>query len=60
MLKGIFKTGMLPSETAEIVMDAIRNEQFYILTHPEHNPLLQKKAEALVAGGPPPVLMPGA
>ena len=41
-------------------MDAIRNERFYILTHPEHNPLLQKKAEALVAGGPPAVLMPGA
>jgi hypothetical protein len=59
MLKGIFKTGMLPSETAEIVMDAIRNERFYILTHPEHNPLLQTKAAALVAGGPPPVLAPG-
>ena len=60
MLKGIFAGGMAPAETARIVFDAIVNERFYVLTHPEHNPLLQKRGQALVDGGPPPVLLPGA
>jgi len=58
MIKGIFAGGMAPSETAAIVLDAIRNERFYVLTHPEHNPRLQARAEAIFAGGPPPLLTP--
>jgi NAD(P)-dependent dehydrogenase (short-subunit alcohol dehydrogenase family) len=59
MLKGIFAGGMAPSETAQIVLDAIKEERFYVLTHPEHNPQIQSRAAAIVGGGPPPVLMPG-
>ncbi|MBI5289291.1 MAG: SDR family NAD(P)-dependent oxidoreductase [Chloroflexi bacterium] len=58
MLKGIFAGGMAPAETAGFVVDAIRNERFYVLTHPEHNPRLQMRAEAIVGGGAPPLLMP--
>jgi len=58
MIKGIFAGGMAPSETAGFVLDAIRNERFYVLTHPEHNPRLQARAEAIVAGGAPPLLTP--
>jgi NAD(P)-dependent dehydrogenase (short-subunit alcohol dehydrogenase family) len=58
MIKGIFAGGMAPSETANIVMDAIVNERFYILTHPEHNPRLRARAEAILNGGPPPILTP--
>lgn len=59
MIKGIFKGGMAPSETAGIVLDAIKAERFYVLTHPEHNPQLTLRAEAIVGGGVPPVLVPG-
>ncbi len=58
MIKGIFAGGMAPSETAAIVLDAICNERFYVLTHPEHNPRLQARAEAIVGGGEPPLLTP--
>jgi NAD(P)-dependent dehydrogenase (short-subunit alcohol dehydrogenase family) len=59
MLKGVFAGGMAPSETGQIVLEAIREERFYVLTHPEHNPQLQGRAEAVVNGGRPPVLVPG-
>jgi NAD(P)-dependent dehydrogenase (short-subunit alcohol dehydrogenase family) len=59
MIKGIFKGGMDPSATAQMVFDAITEERFYVLTHPEHNPTIQRRSEAVVNGGPPPVLMPG-
>jgi NAD(P)-dependent dehydrogenase (short-subunit alcohol dehydrogenase family) len=59
MLKGIFAGGMPPSETANIVLDGIFNERFYILTHPEHNPQIEARAKAIIGGGNPPTLMPG-
>lgn len=59
MLKGVFATGMAPSETALMVLEGIREQRFYILTHPEHNPALTRRAEAIIAGGDPPVLQPG-
>ncbi len=58
MIKGIFKGGMAPSETAGIVLDAIKEERFYVLTHPEHNPQFQLRVDAIVGGGVPPVLVP--
>ena len=58
MIKGIFKGGMAPSETAGIVLDAIKEERFYVLTHPEHNTQFTLRAKAIVGGGVPPVLVP--
>jgi NAD(P)-dependent dehydrogenase (short-subunit alcohol dehydrogenase family) len=58
MIKGIFAGGMHPSETAGFVVDAIRDERFYVLTHPEHNTRLDARAAAIVNGGAPPLLTP--
>jgi NAD(P)-dependent dehydrogenase (short-subunit alcohol dehydrogenase family) len=58
MIKGIFAGGMPPSEVAQQVFDAIVNNRFYVLTHPEHNPRLQLRAEAITGDGTPPLLMP--
>jgi short-subunit dehydrogenase len=60
MIKGIFAGGMQPSETASIVLDAIKEKRFYILTHPEHNDVIRGRIDAVVGGAPPPTLMPGA
>jgi NAD(P)-dependent dehydrogenase (short-subunit alcohol dehydrogenase family) len=60
MIKGIFAGGMAPSETASIVLDAIKGQRFYILTHPEHNAQIKARVEAVVGDGSPPTLMPGA
>jgi NAD(P)-dependent dehydrogenase (short-subunit alcohol dehydrogenase family) len=59
MMKSYFASGMQPSETASLVFDAIVNERFYVLTHPEHNDRFRARLEAMLAGGPPPSLMPG-
>jgi NAD(P)-dependent dehydrogenase (short-subunit alcohol dehydrogenase family) len=57
MMRGIFAGGMAPSETASIVLDAIKQKRFYVLTHPEHNPRFEARMQAILAGGPPPTLM---
>lgn len=59
MIRTFFAGGMPPSETANIVMDGIINERFYILTHPEHNAVIEARVRAIVSGGDPPTLMPG-
>jgi short-subunit dehydrogenase len=58
MIKGIFAGGMPPSEVARQVFEAIQNERFYVLTHPEHNERYRMRLEAIIGGGPPPLLMP--
>lgn len=58
MLKGVFAGGMPPSEVAQQVVDAIRENRFYVLTHPEHNPVIRGRVDAVVSGGTPPVLTP--
>jgi NAD(P)-dependent dehydrogenase (short-subunit alcohol dehydrogenase family) len=43
MLRQLVETGLPPSEVAEAVFDAIRNGRFYILTHADWKPLVQKR-----------------
>ncbi len=43
-------SGMAPSEVAGMVVDAIREERFLVLTHRAYGPQLVARAEALAAG----------
>ena len=46
--------GMLsPDHIADCTFDAIRDERLYILTHPELNPLLLERTEAMIHGRNP-------
>jgi NAD(P)-dependent dehydrogenase (short-subunit alcohol dehydrogenase family) len=47
-LAGVFKTGMDPREVAEKVFDAIREERFYILTHPEEKARVKRRMEGIL------------
>lgn len=40
--------GMTRQQVAELVFNAIRNEQFYILTHPKYTPLIQQRMEDII------------
>jgi len=42
------ETGMAPQQVADLVFDAIRKEQFYILTHPEFNASIQQRLEDII------------
>jgi NAD(P)-dependent dehydrogenase (short-subunit alcohol dehydrogenase family) len=53
MLKKVLATGLPPAEVANLVVDAIRDGRFYVLTHPAWNPAITRRAEGIVAGRPP-------
>jgi NAD(P)-dependent dehydrogenase (short-subunit alcohol dehydrogenase family) len=53
LLDGLLKSGLQPSEVATKVLDAIREERFYILTHPEMTPMVQQRMEDIVEGRNP-------
>lgn len=42
-----------PRQVAEIVFDAIRNERFYILTHPEYNETIRVRHDDILQGRNP-------
>jgi NAD(P)-dependent dehydrogenase (short-subunit alcohol dehydrogenase family) len=48
MLRQLVENGMSPSQVAEAVFDAIRNERFYILTHADWKPLVQKRMDDIL------------
>jgi NAD(P)-dependent dehydrogenase (short-subunit alcohol dehydrogenase family) len=54
------QSGMSPRRVGEIVLDAIREDRFYILTHPEVAPAIEHRTRQIVAGENPfPLPPPG-
>jgi hypothetical protein len=49
----MLETGMEPSAVAGSVVDGIRAGRFYLLTHPEMSQGIRRRAEEILAGGPP-------
>jgi NAD(P)-dependent dehydrogenase (short-subunit alcohol dehydrogenase family) len=47
------ETGITPAEAAAIVVEAIRNERFYILTHHDFDEAIRTRAEDIVSGRAP-------
>lgn len=50
ILVGVTAEGIEPAEVARMVVDAVREERFLLLTHPHHAASLTERAEALAAG----------
>ena len=47
------REGMQPEEVATMTLDAIRNKQFYIITHPQMKPLVERRMKAILDGTSP-------
>ncbi len=47
-LKAAFEAAMPPSRVADIVFDAVKDERFYILTHPEWMEVIQMRTDSLL------------
>jgi hypothetical protein len=45
--------GIRPTEVAEIVLEAIRDDRFYILTHPRYEKLIRRRMERILEGKNP-------
>ena len=52
-IRGVIESGLDPADVAQLVIDAIRTDQLYILTHPDWSPLITRRAERIVAGESP-------
>lgn len=48
--EGFTTTYQAPAEVAAKVLDGVRANRLYIITHPEYAPILEARAEALCAG----------
>jgi NAD(P)-dependent dehydrogenase (short-subunit alcohol dehydrogenase family) len=46
--KNLIETSMPPHQVAELVLDAIKNERFYIFTHPEWTEVIQLRTDKLL------------
>jgi NAD(P)-dependent dehydrogenase (short-subunit alcohol dehydrogenase family) len=55
-MREMLSSGMAPAELAGIVTEAIRERRFYILTHPEMKPAVERRFEAIMAEMEPPTL----
>jgi NAD(P)-dependent dehydrogenase (short-subunit alcohol dehydrogenase family) len=54
-------SGLDPRAVGDQVLDAIRNERFYVFTHPEWQPLIEDRMKTVLsAGDPTPPQPPGA
>jgi NAD(P)-dependent dehydrogenase (short-subunit alcohol dehydrogenase family) len=52
-LAGLVGTGREPAQVADIVVDGIRSRRFYILTSSNRNEAVRRRADEIIAGGPP-------
>ena len=50
--------GIEPAVVADQVLAAIREDRFWIRTHPAMEPLVEERCKAIVAGDAPPLMLP--
>lgn len=60
MVRGLLKNGKSPAEIADQVMEAIRDEKLYIITHPEMDGIIKSRFDAILARENPVPRMLGA
>ena len=52
-LNALVPTGRSPDEVADLVVDAVRESQFYVLTSTNRIPAIRARFEAILSGAPP-------
>jgi NAD(P)-dependent dehydrogenase (short-subunit alcohol dehydrogenase family) len=58
MARAAIAAGLPPAEAAAQVVDAVKNERFYVLTHPELAPFIRERMEDILEGrNPSPTLV---
>lgn len=50
---GLIAAGLAPVAVADMVLDAVRDRRFYVLTHPDWTPLVADRMERIVRGDDP-------
>ena len=52
-MKGLLASGLTAREAGEIVLQAIRDERFYVLTHPDWASMVEGRVRAILDGSDP-------
>jgi hypothetical protein len=52
------KQGLSPRAVGDQVLAAIRDVRFYILTHPEYQPLIEQRMKDILSGSNPTAMPP--
>ena len=52
-LKAVLENGLQPDAVAAMVVDAVRTDRFYILTHPEWTPMIEQRMTDVLEGRTP-------
>jgi NAD(P)-dependent dehydrogenase (short-subunit alcohol dehydrogenase family) len=50
--------GVPPKQIADAVLDAVRENRFWIRTHPAMEPLVKERCDTMAAGETPPPMLP--
>lgn len=58
LIRNMIESGMKAAEAADHVVAAIRSDRFWIRTHPEMEPRVVERCEAIAAGVAPPLMIP--
>jgi NAD(P)-dependent dehydrogenase (short-subunit alcohol dehydrogenase family) len=59
MLKGMLENGLQPAEVAAMVLDAVKTDRFYILTHPDWSSMIEQRMTDILEGhAPTPMFFP--
>ena len=53
MVRALIEQGASPESIADKVFDAIREERFWILTHPEFEAAIRERVDGMLAGRNP-------
>lgn len=59
MVRGLLASGLSPDDVASQVIEAIRENKFYILTHPQMKPVIEMRAKNILEGNNPTALPMG-
>ena len=52
-IAGVIASGLDPADVAALVVDAVRHDRFYVLTHPEWSPMITSRTERIARGDNP-------
>lgn len=59
MVEQWIEEGLDPDDVAALVVDAVRHDRFYVLTHPEWQGMVRDRVERMLAGEAPRTSLPG-
>ncbi len=59
MIDGFIAEGLRPSVVAQMVLEAIEQRRFYVLTHPEWQSMVSDRVDRMLSGENPSMALPG-